>query len=77
MTEVEFAYTTSKINADLSNFSAWHSRSQLIPRLLNERKAEQVARKEFLAKGTPRPIIDGLNVPTSLLTPISRAKSRP
>ncbi|CAI6097154.1 unnamed protein product [Clonostachys chloroleuca] len=61
MTEVEFAYTTSKINADLSNFSAWHSRSQLIPRLLNERKAEQVARKEFLAKELNL-VREGLNV---------------
>lgn len=29
----EFNYTTSKINSNLSNFSAWHNRSRLIPEL--------------------------------------------
>lgn len=30
----EFAYTTAKINKDISNFSAWHNRSKLIPKIL-------------------------------------------
>lgn len=29
----EFDYTTSKINSNLSNFSAWHNRSKLIPKI--------------------------------------------
>lgn len=32
----EFAFTTTKINANFSNFSAWHNRAKLIPRLLQE-----------------------------------------
>lgn len=48
MVEDEFAYTTKMIGVDLSNFSAWHNRSQLILRLLEERRADDVARKAFL-----------------------------
>ncbi|OTA51959.1 protein prenylyltransferase [Hypoxylon sp. EC38] len=48
MVEDEFAYTTKMIFADLSNFSAWHNRSQLILRLLEERGADDTARKAFL-----------------------------
>ncbi|KAK8006065.1 hypothetical protein PG991_012362 [Apiospora marii] len=48
MTESEFAYTYSMIKVDLSNFSAWHNRSKLAPRLLDERGADDAARKEFL-----------------------------
>jgi geranylgeranyl transferase type-2 subunit alpha len=51
MVEEEFAYTTKLVHAHLSNFSAWHNRSRLIPRLLNERKASDEARKEFLDEG--------------------------
>ncbi|KAF2142238.1 uncharacterized protein K452DRAFT_318518 [Aplosporella prunicola CBS 121167] len=49
MTEPEFAYTTKMINTNLSNFSAWHNRSKLIPRLLAERNADESARRAFLA----------------------------
>ncbi|KAL2016019.1 hypothetical protein VTK56DRAFT_4349 [Thermocarpiscus australiensis] len=48
MVEVEFKYTESMIHMDLSNFSAWHSRSKLIPRLLDERGADDEARRKLL-----------------------------
>ncbi|RQM04990.1 hypothetical protein DH86_00003711 [Scytalidium sp. 3C] len=48
MVEQEFEYTTKMTRANLSNFSAWHARSKLIPRLLNEREADDEARKKFL-----------------------------
>lgn len=52
MVELEFEFTTKMIRVDLSNFSAWHNRSKLIPRLLDERGADQVARREFFDEGT-------------------------
>ncbi|KAL9132091.1 MAG: hypothetical protein Q9217_000127 [Psora testacea] len=48
LTEQEFHYTTKMINTNLSNFSAWHNRSKLIPRLLEERQADDKARRNFL-----------------------------
>ncbi|CAD0084165.1 unnamed protein product, partial [Aureobasidium vineae] len=48
MTESEFAYTTKMIKTNLSNFSAWHNRLQLIPKLLKERDADVAARKKLL-----------------------------
>lgn len=51
LVEPEFLYTTKKIHDDLSNFSAWHNRSQLITRLLNERNADDESRKAFLDQG--------------------------
>lgn len=51
MVESEFQYTTDKIHADLSNFSAWHNRSQLILRLLSERGASDEERRKFLESG--------------------------
>ncbi|KAE9376088.1 geranylgeranyl transferas-like protein type II alpha subunit [Stipitochalara longipes BDJ] len=50
MVEPEFEYTTKMIHGDkgLSNFSAWHRRSKLIPRLLDERNANDEARRQFL-----------------------------
>jgi geranylgeranyl transferase type-2 subunit alpha len=48
LTESEFAYTTKMIKTNLSNFSAWHNRLQLIPTLLRERNADTLARRKFL-----------------------------
>ncbi|KAF2017030.1 geranylgeranyl transferas-like protein type II alpha subunit [Aaosphaeria arxii CBS 175.79] len=47
MIELEFEYTTKMIKINLSNFSAWHNRSRLIPRLLDERKADHNARRQL------------------------------
>ena len=51
MTEDEFAYTTKMIESNLSNFSAWHRRSKLIPSLLSERNANHAERRKFLDGG--------------------------
>lgn len=50
-TEDEFKYATRMIESNLSNFSAWHARSKLIPRLLNERQASNLEREALLEKG--------------------------
>lgn len=47
----EFDYTTRMIRANLSNFSAWHNRSQLILRILDEEHCEDAQRQEFLDDG--------------------------
>lgn len=51
MVELEFEFTTKMIRVDLSNFSAWHNRSKLIPRLLEERGADEIARRKFFDDG--------------------------
>ncbi|ROV93031.1 hypothetical protein VPNG_09442 [Cytospora leucostoma] len=61
MVESEFEFTTKMIRADLSNFSAWHNRSKLIPRLLDERGADDNARKTFFDEELAL-IKEGLNV---------------
>ncbi|KAH8708646.1 hypothetical protein GQ44DRAFT_458202 [Phaeosphaeriaceae sp. PMI808] len=48
LAEPEFDYTTKLIKSNLSNFSAWHNRSQLIPLILNERNADAKTRRTFL-----------------------------
>lgn len=48
LVEQEFAYTTAMYGKNLSNFSAWHNRSKLIPRLLLERGATVEERRTFL-----------------------------
>ena len=51
MTKKEFDYTTKMISSNLSNFSAWHNRSKLIPKLLMETKADHQTRLKFLDDG--------------------------
>ncbi|KAK5658621.1 hypothetical protein OQA88_2014 [Cercophora sp. LCS_1] len=48
MVEAEFDYTLTMIRANLSNFSAWHRRSKLIPRYLDEKGYNDQKRREFL-----------------------------
>lgn len=57
MVEAEFEYTERMFRTDLSNFSALHNRSQLIPRLLDERGATAAQRKAFFDTGRRRPIL--------------------
>ena len=52
LVQAEFDYTTRMIKVNLSNFSAWHNRSKLIPRLLDEREANERERRVFLDSGS-------------------------
>jgi geranylgeranyl transferase type-2 subunit alpha len=52
MAKQEFDYTTKMIKLNLSNFSAWHNRSKLILRTLEEQEASNVERKKMLDEGT-------------------------
>ncbi|KAF2859429.1 protein prenylyltransferase [Piedraia hortae CBS 480.64] len=50
MTESEWAYTTDMVKRDLSNFSAWHRRSELLPKVISDRgddKRNEILEKEF------------------------------
>ncbi|KAJ9614638.1 Rab geranylgeranyltransferase [Cladophialophora chaetospira] len=48
MARSEFAYTKKMIGSDLSNFSAWHNRTKLILRILDEEKASDQERQKML-----------------------------
>ena len=48
ITQQEFDFSTKMINANLSNFSAWHHRSKVLPRLLDEKHADDKGRKQAL-----------------------------
>jgi len=48
MVKDEFDYTTRMIRTSMSNFSAWHNRSRLIPRLLDELGASDDNRRRML-----------------------------
>ena len=47
LTSAEFSYTTTMIRGNLSNFSAWHYRSKLIPVLLDEGGASEEERRQL------------------------------
>jgi geranylgeranyl transferase type-2 subunit alpha len=48
LVEQEFVYTDKMIKAKLQNFSALHYRSKLLPRLLDQRRADGAARRKML-----------------------------
>lgn len=52
MAPEEFEYAKKMIGTNLSNFSAWHYRTKLIQRLLNEKAASDEERKKMLDDGT-------------------------
>lgn len=47
----ELDYTKKMISANLSNFSAWHNRTKLILRILDEKCADDDERKQMLDEG--------------------------
>lgn len=47
MCEDEFTYTTKMVRGNLSNFSAWHQRSILIPQVLHARNASPADRRKM------------------------------
>jgi geranylgeranyl transferase type-2 subunit alpha len=51
MTANELDYTTKMIKTNLSNFSAWHNRTKLISRILDEKSATEIERKDMLDEG--------------------------
>ncbi|OJJ70941.1 hypothetical protein ASPBRDRAFT_43813 [Aspergillus brasiliensis CBS 101740] len=56
MTQTEYEYAKKMIGANLSNFSAWHYRTKLIQRMLNEKSASDAERKAMLDDGTSSPL---------------------
>jgi geranylgeranyl transferase type-2 subunit alpha len=51
MAQDELDYTTKMIGTNLSNFSAWHNRTKLVSRILDEQSANHMERKEMLDAG--------------------------
>lgn len=51
MTQKEFDYAKKMVGANLSNFSAWHYRTKLILRILEEQSASNEERRKMLDEG--------------------------
>ncbi|CAG8539603.1 12208_t:CDS:2 [Ambispora leptoticha] len=48
LTESEFKFTTTKINQNFSNYSAWHQRSKLLPSLFQEKNMTDAEKKSVI-----------------------------
>lgn len=53
MSKQEFDYTKKMIGANLSNFSAWHNRTKLILKILDEQQGSDEERRRMLDDGLP------------------------
>ena len=51
MSRQELGYTKKMIGTNLSNFSAWHNRSKLILKILDEEEASDDERRHMLDEG--------------------------
>lgn len=61
----EFQYTTAKINKNISNFSAWHNRTNLIPKILGQLK--QLLSENSLSLAEFGAVIETFSSPHSVL----------